>query len=114
MKIAAWENLYLDWLSNAAPSSVHVLHFEDLSADAAGSVTAVNRFLGFGGPDPVRLKCAIEHSEGKFHRRKNEDDFDPFTPEMKTMILKAIDRLDAALRETGKKPLPRHKYQYLN
>ena len=138
VKISAWQNLYLDWLSNAPPSSLHILHFEDLVADTEGSVRAVVAFLGMPSVDPERVSCAVRHAEGKFHRSSGSSsgssssgssgssssgsrmvtangaaDIDPFTTDQRKLIEEAIDRVDAALRATGMKPLPKHKYQFL-
>ena len=63
--------------------------------------------------DSGRLHCIEKHSEGKFHRGKQES-VDPFSEELKTLLDRYILTADSILREKTGRGLPLEKYQYFN
>ena len=60
--------------------------------------------------DSGRLDCIEKHSEGKFHRAKQES-VDPFNEELKTLLDRYILTADSILREKSGRGLPLEKYQ---
>ena len=60
--------------------------------------------------DSGRLFCIEKHSEGKFHRAKQES-IDPFSVELKTLLDKYILTADSILREKSGRGLPLEKYK---
>jgi hypothetical protein len=120
-KIADWENFYLDWLHSPSTRRIMVVHFEHLSVLKESTLRAAVAFLGLQ-VDDKRLCCAIEQSEGEFHRKRwkgvevqqrEEEAFDPFSAAQRAMVRDAIVRVDKAMKAAGHGALPTAQYEFM-
>lgn len=115
VKIASWENLYLDWLHEAESEDIHVIHFETLKQDLVSSLRALVQFMELE-VDEGRLKCTWRNNEGNFHRKKAGGSLaakeNPFTPEHTILIRDSIHRVNQALFEKKKPEMPLDQYEF--
>ena len=86
--------------------------FQELKEDPTAELKKLLYYLKVE-VDPGRLHCIEKHSEGKFHRGKQES-VDPFSEELKTLLDRYILTADSSLREKTGRGLPLEKYQYFN
>ncbi|XP_045113174.1 uncharacterized protein LOC123505642 isoform X1 [Portunus trituberculatus] len=113
LKIRLWRDFYEDWLRSTNASAIYVTHYELLKANPVREMQGILSYLNLP-QDTQRLKCLGRNSDGLFKRkpRRNlELDFDPFTEELRGLIYDAIDAVDIALKERGKKGLPVDIYE---
>eukprot|EP00095_Tigriopus_kingsejongensis_P004283 maker-scaffold2020_size22516-snap-gene-0.5 protein:Tk04283 transcript:maker-scaffold2020_size22516-snap-gene-0.5-mRNA-1 annotation:"wsc domain-containing protein 1" len=114
IKIASWENFYLDWLHEAKSDDLFVIHFETLQGQLKGSLRAVIQFLGLE-LDPERLECTVKNNEGNFHRKPSaskQQRENPFSSQQMVLIHESIQRVNQALFEKRKPQMPLQLYEF--
>lgn len=103
-----WATHTIDWLKYG--KNVLVVHFEELKQDLFVQLQRMVSLLGI----PIvqdRLLCVEGQKDGNFKRsglRKLE--YDPYTPEMRTMINTLIKTVDAALKVRNLSGVPDDYY----
>lgn len=86
-----WGTLIGDCL-NARTKNIHIIYYEDLKEALSEELKGLVDFLGLS-LDVDRLKCAINVSEGKYHRPQRTLPFDPFTKKMRWQLNREINRV---------------------
>ena len=86
---------------------------QDLTDDPIEELKKLLRHLRVEA-DPGRLACIEKHSEGSFHRTKEDKTEDPFTRDLHQLLDGNIRTGDNLLRNLTGRGLPLSKYQYYN
>ncbi|XP_072172244.1 sialate:O-sulfotransferase 2-like [Diadema setosum] len=104
--IRLWSKILEDALQVFGPN-ILVVHFEDLVSDLDMQLPEIVNFLGIDEATvKERLRCTLDHPEGKFKRKGAKLDFDPYSAEQKSAIDRAIGSAIDRLREANLKLPP--------
>ena len=98
-----WRNFSKNWLQ--FPGPLAVVHYEDFQTDFRNETTKLLRFLQFEVTDS-QLDCVVSNNEGKFHRKKKQLGFDPFTEKHKRELEDHKAAIQNFIEERQKKGLP--------
>ncbi|XP_045770228.1 WSCD family member AAEL009094 [Maniola jurtina] len=90
-QLSVWESLHHQWLSKFL-GPIHVVFYELLVRDTRNTLLGILSFLNHTVSEED-MSCAVANREGIYKRKKKYKNFEPFSPEMYTVINKVRYRI---------------------
>ena len=84
---------------------------QELKDDPIKEIRGLLEYLKFPINDK-RLECIEQHSSGSFQRKRHQDDDDPWSQELHTVINDKVDIANKMLINKIGRALPLDKYEY--
>lgn len=83
-KLEGWRTMNLDWLRDFE-KPMHVVYYEELVLEPRKNIESILKFVELPIKKP-NIRCMMRRKEGIYRRRKAYLPFNPFSPELITVL----------------------------
>ena len=111
LEIRLWSEINEDYL--ALSPDLLVVHYEDVKDDWRGQMARIFGYIDIE-VDEVGYECYETYGKESYKRKhsSSKEWGDPFTPELRTLIEDAIERVQRLLKLRRQPPMPVEKYKF--